>query len=116
MKPGVLLIITSDPRSSHRPAEAIRIAAGVGTWERVEVAVYLHGAAVLALSDCTDALVDGDNYAQYLPMVAGFPRPIYVQESGSLLAEVRPSPVRFEEISIARLAALAAASHYVMRF
>ena len=60
MKRGVLLIIATDPRSSHRPAEAIRIAAGVGAWGRVEVTLYLHGPAVLALSDDTDALVDGE--------------------------------------------------------
>jgi hypothetical protein len=116
MKPAVLLIITTDPRSSHRPAEAMRIAAGVGTWERVEVAVYLHDAAVLMLSDCTDALVDGDIYAQSLSIAAGFPRPIYVQQSAPWLADLWPSPIRFEEISAARLAALAAESHYVMRF
>jgi hypothetical protein len=116
MKPGVLLIITSDPRSSPRPAEAIRIAAGVGLWERVEITVYLHDAAVLMLSDSTDALIDGDIYAQYLPIAAGFPRPIYVPQSARWLADVRPSSVRFEEISTAKLAELAAASRCVMRF
>jgi hypothetical protein len=116
MRPGVLLIVASDPRSSHRPAEAIRIAAGVGAWERVNVTVYLHGAAIWMLSECPDALVDGNNFTQYLPMAAAFPRPIYIQQNAAGLTEIRPSSIRFEEISVGRLAAMAAASHHVMRF
>jgi hypothetical protein len=49
MKPSALFIIRGDPRVSHRPAEAIRIAAGVGTWKKTDITVYLHGPAVLAL-------------------------------------------------------------------
>ena len=40
MKPRVLFIVTGDPRTSPRPAEAVRIAAGVVAWKRADIAVY----------------------------------------------------------------------------
>ena len=51
MKPNVLMMVTSDPRVSARPAEAVRIAAGVGTWRKAGMMLYLHGPAALALLD-----------------------------------------------------------------
>ena len=58
MKRQALFIIGGDPRISARPAEAIRIAAGIGTWKKISVRIYLEGAAVLALSEFPDDLVD----------------------------------------------------------
>jgi hypothetical protein len=40
-----LLIITSDPRQSPRPAEALRVAAGLGAWGRLTVSILLVGEA-----------------------------------------------------------------------
>src|SRR5947209_4299159 len=61
----LLFIITSDPRHSPRPAEAIRIAAGVGVWKRTGLTVYLRNAAVLALSEDTAGLLDEENYRRH---------------------------------------------------
>jgi hypothetical protein len=116
MKPSVLFIIKSDPRTSHRPAEAIRIAAGVGVWQKVEVTLYLHQTAVLALSEFPDELVDEENYRHYLPMVGEFGRPIYVQRAAPLLKEIGRASLPFEEISESELAALAGRSTYLLRF
>lgn len=116
VKPRLLFIITSDPRTSARPAEAIRIAAGVGTWKKVEVSVYLRDAAVLALSEFADELVDEDNFTRYLPIVGEFGRPIYVQRAAPLLAEIGQAPLPFEEISDDALALLAAQQTAVTRF
>ena len=116
MKPTALIIITGDPRSSAKPAEAVRIAAGVGTWKKADITVYLRGPAVLALSEYVDEFVDEDNYARYLPIVGEFGRPIYVQRGAALLGEIGESPLKFEEIDDAQLAQLAAASNYVLRF
>ena len=41
MKPKLLLLVTSDPRTSARPAEAVRIAAGIGAWKKADVTLYL---------------------------------------------------------------------------
>ena len=116
MNPSVLFIITTDPRVSARPAEAMRIAAGVGTWKKVDLAVYLRGPAVLALIEQTDELVDEENLVRYLPMAAGLGRPIYVERGAPLLSQPGRAPVRFEEMADDQLARLAAQSNYVVRF
>ena len=116
MKPSLLFVITSDPRSSHRPAEAIRIAAGVGVWQKVEVTLYLHGAAVLALGESTDELVDEDNYRRYLPMLSDFGRPIFVERGSICLQQMGPASLPFEEISAKQLADLASRTSSVVHF
>ena len=116
MKPSALFIITGDPRTSAKPAEAIRIAAGVGTWKKADITLYLRGPAVLALSEFVDELIDEDNFSRYLPIVGEFGRPIYVQLGATELTELGEAPLAFEEIDDARLAQLAAASRHVIRF
>ena len=116
MNPRVLVIVTGDPRTSPKPAEAVRIAAGVGTWKKADISLYLRDAAVLALSEYCDEFIDEDNYTRYLPIVAEFGRPIYVQKDAPLLKELGDSPLKFEEISDDQLAELATKSNYVMRF
>jgi hypothetical protein len=115
MKP-VLFLISGDPRTSRRPAEAVRIAAGVGTWKQADMTVCLRGAAVLALSEVVDGLVDEDHYTRYLPIIAGFGRPIYVEKNAPQLAELKDSPFSFQELSLDELAALAATSASVISF
>jgi hypothetical protein len=116
MKPTALFIITGDPRASAKPAEAIRIAAGVGTWKKADITVYLRGPAVLALSEYVDELVDEDNFSRYFPIVGEFGRPIYVQTGAELLKELGDSPLDWQEIDDLELARLAAESRYVLRF
>lgn len=114
--PKVLIIVTGDPRNSPRPAEAIRIAAGVGAWKKVDITLYLRDAAVLALSEFADELVDEDNFTRYLPIVAEAGRPIYVQKGSPQLAELGEPALKFQEISDDDLAKLAAQSTCVARF
>ena len=116
MKPNALFIITGDPREDGRTAEAIRIAAGVGTWKKVEVTVYLRDAAVLALSEYPDELVDEDNYTRYFPIVGEFGRPVYVQRGAELLGQIGQATLAFEEIDDTQLAELCARNRYVLRF
>ena len=116
MNPSLLFIITGDPRSSARPAEAIRIAAGTGAWKKTDISVYLRGDAVLALSEFADEFVDEDNFTRYLPIVGEFGRPIYAQRGAPLLKEIGEAALKFEEIDDDRLAAMAANSNYVLRF
>ena len=116
MKPSALFIVTGDPRLSAKPAEAIRIAAGVGTWKKADVTVYLRGPAVLALSEYVDEFVDEDNFSRYFPIVGEFGRPIYAQKGAPFLGEIGESPLKFEEIDDTQLARLAAECNYVLRF
>jgi hypothetical protein len=116
MNPKLLVIVDSDPRTGPRPAEAIRVAAGVGTWKRADVTLYLRGPAVLALSEFADELVDEDNFVRYMPILGDFGRPIYVQAGAPGLADLGEARLPFEEIDDAHLARLAAGSNQVMRF
>src|SRR5437773_11197995 len=93
MKPSVLFVVNSDPRTSPRPAEAIRIAAGVGAWKQVEVSVCLCEAAVLALGEFVDELVDEDNFTRYWPILGESGRPIYVETGAPLLKDLGQPPV-----------------------
>ena len=116
MKPSVLFIVASDPRTSPRPAEAIRIAAGVGTWKKTEILLYLRDAAVLALSEFPDDFVDSDNFARYLPILTEWGRPVYVQSGTAFLTGLGEPAAQYEQITDEDLASLAAKCDYVARF
>ena len=75
-------MIETDPRSSARPAEGIRIAAGIGAWKKTDVTLVLRGpVAGYSLQEYADELVDEDNFTRYLPFVVEAPRPIYLEDS-----------------------------------
>jgi len=114
--PTVLILITSDPRTSHRPAEAIRIAAGVGVWKKADISLYLREAAVLVLGEDPEGLVDEENYTRYLPLVRDFGRPVYVQHGAPLLPKLGETSFKIEELNDDELARLAANSNYIIRF
>jgi hypothetical protein len=112
----VLFIITGDPRSNRRPAEAIRIAAGVGVWKRARITIYLRDAAVLALSEHSDGLVDEEHYRRYFPLTRESGSPVYVQGGAACLAHIGQTQFQFEEIDDTDLARLAGQHQYVLRF
>jgi hypothetical protein len=116
MKSSALFVVTGDPRISGTVAEAIRIAAGVGAWKKVQVALYLHGPAVLALSEFPDELVDEDHFTRYLPLVGEAGRPIFVEKDSSLLDQLGVPSQPFQAISVAELRQLAAEHRYLLRF
>jgi hypothetical protein len=116
MNSSALFVIDTDPRASGRPAEAVRIAAGVGVWKRIDVAVYLRAAAILILGENTDELADQEYYARYLPLLGEPGRVIYVQKGASCLAGLGQSSLPFQEISDTELAQLAAERSQVLRF
>ena len=116
MNPGVLFVITTDPRTSPRPAEAVRIAAGVGAWRKVAVTIYLRDAAVLALSEFPDELIDGDNFTRYLPLLGESSGLVCAQRGAPWLSEIGRAPVSFREIDDADLTTLASENDYLIRF
>ena len=112
----MLFIVTGDPRTSPRPAEAVRIAAGVSAWRKVAVTVYLRDAAVLALSEFPDNLADGDNFGRYLPLLEESGGRICAQRGAALLNDIGDSSVLFQETDDDELAALVAKNDCVLRF
>ena len=113
--PQTLVLIETDPRSSARPAEGIRIAAGIGAWRKTDVTLLLRGPAAYSLQEYADELRDEDNFVRYLPMVAEAKRPIYIEDSFTDLPALEGSAFHFEVISAARAAELIATHDYLIR-
>jgi hypothetical protein len=109
-------MIETDPRTSPRPAEAIRIAAGIGVWKKTDVTLLLRGpVAGYCLQEYADELVDEDNFTRYLPLVAESPRPIYLEDSFTDLPALEGSPWKYEVISPAGTVGLVRANDYLIR-
>src|SRR5215467_14231319 len=76
----VLVIISEDPRVSHRANEAMRIALGVVAGENA-VDIVLAGPAAHLLDDDTDDLVDGDDIVKYRASLKKLGIPFHVESS-----------------------------------
>lgn len=78
---SILFIVTGDPRTEPRPAEAVRIAAGLGSWGNLQVDLLLKGEAALLLAGDPEELIDGQLIADYLPMVARHGGRVFLEET-----------------------------------
>ncbi len=74
----VLVLISSDPRASHRAFAAMRIAVGVVAGEN-EVTLVLTDGAVHLLDEDTDDLVDGDDIAKFRGSLKTLGVPFHVE-------------------------------------
>lgn len=74
----VLVLISEDPRVSHRANEAMRIALGVVAGEN-EVSIVLAGPAAHLLDEDTDDLVDGDDIAKVRASLRKLGIPFHVE-------------------------------------
>ncbi len=114
--PTVLLIITSDPRSGPRAAEAMRLAGGISVWRQVRVNICLRHEASHALCEHSEEMEGGRLFAQFLPMVRESGGEIYVQATDETCLAIDPDTLLSRNLKDARLAALAAEADYVLRF
>jgi len=78
--PPVLVLIASDPRTSHRAFEAMRIGVGVVAGEN-QVTFVLADGAVHLLDGDTDDLVDGDDIAKFRASLRQLGVPFHVDAS-----------------------------------
>lgn len=76
--PPVLVLISVDPRESHRANEAMRIGLGIVSGEN-EVTFVLTGPAIHLLDDDTDDLVDGDDIAKFRANLRALGIPFHVE-------------------------------------
>jgi hypothetical protein len=113
--PRTLVLIETDPRTSARPAEGIRIAAGIGAWKKTDVTLLLRGPAGYSLQEYADELVDEDNFTHYLPLLVERERPIYIEDSFTDTAALDGSPWRYEMISRDRAEQLLRENEYLIR-
>lgn len=110
----ILFVISSDPRSSPRPAEAVRIAAGINAWQQAAVRLYLAGPAVFALDD-EIRLLDEEHLREHLPALAAGQQ-VYVEEDSTFLPRIRARIAEVPAISGSEVARLAADSFALLRF
>lgn len=68
MAKTVAVVIQEDPRKTHRPVEALRIALGLVAGSHTTTVVLL-GEAVRLLSEDTDDIIDVDILEKYLPSI-----------------------------------------------
>ncbi len=78
----VLVLITADPRASHKANEAMRIGLGIISGENA-VTYVLSGPAVHLLDADTDDLVDGDDIAKFRANLRALGVPFHI-EAGSI--------------------------------
>lgn len=77
---SVVVLISVDPRVSHRAFEAMRIGTGVVAGENA-VTFVLTGAAVHLLDEDTDGLVDGDEVARFRTTLRALGVAFHVEET-----------------------------------
>jgi|GEM_PF-4404960 len=65
----VLFIVTSDPRESARPAEALRTAAGIAVWKEAEVTMCFCGAAARVLSENVGTLRESESLERHVEIL-----------------------------------------------
>ena len=69
MAKNVAVVIQDDPRKTHRPVEALRIALGLVSGSH-KTTVVLLGEAIRLLTEERDDIVDVDILETYLPSIA----------------------------------------------
>ncbi len=115
-RPLVVFVVTSDPRETHRPAEAIRVAAGLGAWKKADVRVYLRGPAIRGLGEWVDDLKMEDDFTRYLPIIRDWGHPVWVQAGAAEIGDLGEATAPFEELDDAELARRCAGATSVLRF
>jgi len=107
-------LIRSNPSGSHRPAEAIRIAAGLGTGKN-PVKVILTGEAPRILSPEED-VVDLDIIEKFLPVMMEWNIPLYVDKRSLIHIDLKGSPYKFTTIGSEEISELLAGGNCVFTF
>jgi len=115
-KPVMLILVESDPRTSPRPAEAIRVAGGIGVWEQVKVNVVLRHAASHACAENAAQLEDGRLFKQFIPMVRDSGGEVYVQADEETMQTIDGNTLMKRQIKDSRLIELTAEADYLLRF
>ena len=115
-KSRILIVIDSDPRTSSRVGEAVRMAGGVSVWKQVEVYVVLRGAAALALGEGATALPDGKIFGQFIGMIRGKGGKVSVMPDKTAMEVVHVDEVVNHSLKEEQFMALTAEFDSVMRF
>ena len=111
----VLVVISADPRSSHRANEAMRIGLGIVAGEN-EVTFVLRGPAIHLLDGDTDDLIDGDDIAKFRAKLRRLDIPFHVEDDDPADADWNADGHPVRRISRAALIGLVRTARVVMVF
>ncbi len=111
----IIFLIRSNPCENHRPAEAIRIAAGLGTGNN-SIKVILSGESVRVLSPDEEDLEDMDIIEKFLPIIKDWEIPLYVDRDSSAGIDLKKSPYAFRTVDNEEVAEILAGGHSVFVF
>jgi hypothetical protein len=95
MAKNIAVVIQEDPRKSHRPVEALRIALGLLAGSHMTTVILL-GEAARLLWDSTDEIIDFDILETYLPSIVQLQVPFVVHASSDRTALRKEFHTRFE--------------------
>ncbi|MGE0470887.1 MAG: hypothetical protein Nkreftii_004188 [Candidatus Nitrospira kreftii] len=84
MAKNIAVVIQEDPRKTHRPVEALRIALGLVAGSH-QTTVILLGEAFRLLSVDIDDIIDVDILEKYLPAIAQLKVPFILQSTADQL-------------------------------
>ena len=113
--PKIVFLIRRNPCESHRPAEAIRIAAGLGVGKN-PIKILLSSEAPRVLSSEEEDLIDIEIIEKFLPFIEEMGIPFYVDKESPGQAALKSSPYHFRSIGAEESSELLAGGHYVLVF
>lgn len=112
---SLCFVIRSDPRTSHRPAEAVRIALGLGGSEH-PIQILLLEEAVQILTDEVEGLREGEALERYLGTLSEWKTPFYIEKGHAPAGEVDRERFNVREVGVKEQADLLASAERVMVF
>ena len=111
----IIFLIRSNPCESHKPAEAIRVAAGLGTGNN-SIKIILSGESVRVLSPDEEDLEDMDIIEKFLPIIKDWGIPLYVDRGSLAAIDLKRSPYEFRTVDNAEVSEIVAGGHGVFVF
>lgn len=95
MAKNVAVVIQEDPRKTHRPVEALRIALGLVAGSHATTVILL-GEAVHLLFEDTDDIIDVDILEKYLPSIEHLEMPFILQTATNRTGICKKFLTRYE--------------------
>ncbi len=96
MAKTIAVVIREDPRRTHRPVEALRIALGLVAGNH-QTTVVLLGEAARLLTKETEDIVDVEILEKYLPSIEQLDVPFLLEASTDTSAIRKEFSVRYEQ-------------------
>ena len=114
MASQTVVLIRSNPETSHRPVEALRIALGLSSQE--PAAVILVDKAPLLLSESSEDLAAGEELQKYLPAFRESESPIYVEEGALKACSLGKTEFAIQPVTHAEIAQIMAEAKNLIVF